>query len=160
VQAQDSFELAVAIFGLLRVPVGGNTTKIIEIPALRPFRMDSETIELLRVPVGGIQPKSLNFLRSGLLGWTRKPSDCFAFLWGGIQPKSLNFLRCAPAFHFNSTAKAHVIHGRCSGVEMKNPPIGGLFNLILVVEIIGFEPMTSCMPCKRSSQLSYTPILP
>jgi hypothetical protein len=28
-----------------------------------------------------------------------------------------------------------------------------------VVEIIGFEPMTSCMPCKRSSQLSYTPIL-
>jgi|GEM_PF-82108 acylphosphatase len=26
------------------------------------------------------------------------------------------------------------------------------------VEIIGFEPMTSCMPCKRSSQLSYTPI--
>jgi hypothetical protein len=25
------------------------------------------------------------------------------------------------------------------------------------VEIIGFEPMTSCMPCKRSSQLSYTP---
>ena len=28
----------------------------------------------------------------------------------------------------------------------------------IVVEIIGFEPMTSCMPCKRSSQLSYTPI--
>ena len=27
------------------------------------------------------------------------------------------------------------------------------------VEIIGFEPMTSCMPCKRSSQLSYTPIM-
>ena len=30
---------------------------------------------------------------------------------------------------------------------------------IYFVEIIGFEPMTSCMPCKRSSQLSYTPIL-
>ncbi len=30
---------------------------------------------------------------------------------------------------------------------------------ICFVEIIGFEPMTSCMPCKRSSQLSYTPIL-
>ena len=30
---------------------------------------------------------------------------------------------------------------------------------ICVVEIIGFEPMTSCMPCKRSSQLSYTPII-
>ena len=28
---------------------------------------------------------------------------------------------------------------------------------IFKVEIIGFEPMTSCMPCKRSSQLSYTP---
>ena len=28
---------------------------------------------------------------------------------------------------------------------------------IYKVEIIGFEPMTSCMPCKRSSQLSYTP---
>ena len=27
----------------------------------------------------------------------------------------------------------------------------------LKVEIMGFEPMTSCMPCKRSSQLSYTP---
>gem|GEM_PF-5271515 len=27
----------------------------------------------------------------------------------------------------------------------------------LFVEIIGVEPMTSCMPCKRSSQLSYTP---
>ena len=26
-----------------------------------------------------------------------------------------------------------------------------------VVEIMGLEPMTSCMPCKRSSQLSYTP---
>ena len=26
-----------------------------------------------------------------------------------------------------------------------------------VVEIRGFEPRTSCMPCKRSSQLSYTP---
>ena len=29
--------------------------------------------------------------------------------------------------------------------------------LSLWVEIMGFEPMTSCMPCKRSSQLSYTP---
>ena len=28
----------------------------------------------------------------------------------------------------------------------------------LLVEIRGFEPRTSCMPCKRSSQLSYTPI--
>ena len=27
-----------------------------------------------------------------------------------------------------------------------------------VVEVDGFEPTTSCMPCKRSSQLSYTPI--
>jgi hypothetical protein len=25
---------------------------------------------------------------------------------------------------------------------------------VFVVENIGFEPMTSCMPCKRSSQLS------
>ena len=28
----------------------------------------------------------------------------------------------------------------------------------LVVELRGFEPRTSCMPCKRSSQLSYSPI--
>ncbi len=28
-----------------------------------------------------------------------------------------------------------------------------------LVEIIGVEPMTSCMPCKRSSQLSYTPMI-
>lgn len=27
-----------------------------------------------------------------------------------------------------------------------------------MVEIVGVEPTTSCMPCKRSSQLSYTPI--
>ena len=27
----------------------------------------------------------------------------------------------------------------------------------LTVEIVGIEPTTSCMPCKRSSQLSYTP---
>ena len=26
-----------------------------------------------------------------------------------------------------------------------------------LVEIVGVEPTTSCMPCKRSSQLSYTP---
>lgn len=26
--------------------------------------------------------------------------------------------------------------------------------LIIIVENIGVEPMTSCMPCKRSSQLS------
>ncbi len=26
-----------------------------------------------------------------------------------------------------------------------------------MVEVRGFEPLTSCMPCKRSSQLSYTP---
>jgi len=26
--------------------------------------------------------------------------------------------------------------------------------LIVVVENTGFEPVTSCMPCKRSSQLS------
>ncbi|HRJ14320.1 MAG TPA: hypothetical protein PLI34_04955, partial [Saprospiraceae bacterium] len=25
--------------------------------------------------------------------------------------------------------------------------------------IVGVEPTTSCMPCKRSSQLSYTPLL-
>lgn len=25
------------------------------------------------------------------------------------------------------------------------------------VEVRGFEPLASCMPCKRSSQLSYTP---
>ncbi len=28
----------------------------------------------------------------------------------------------------------------------------------MFVEVVGFEPMTSCMPCKRSSQLSYTPV--
>ena len=27
----------------------------------------------------------------------------------------------------------------------------------LFVEVRGVEPLTSCMPCKRSSQLSYTP---
>ena len=27
----------------------------------------------------------------------------------------------------------------------------------LLVELMGLEPMTSCMPCKRSSQLSYNP---
>ena len=25
------------------------------------------------------------------------------------------------------------------------------------LEVRGIEPLTSCMPCKRSSQLSYTP---
>ncbi len=28
---------------------------------------------------------------------------------------------------------------------------------ILVVELRGFEPLTSCMPCKRSAELSYSP---
>lgn len=28
---------------------------------------------------------------------------------------------------------------------------------LFVVEVRGVEPLTSCMPCKRSSQLSYTP---
>ncbi|MEY4460149.1 MAG: hypothetical protein RL429_138, partial [Bacteroidota bacterium] len=38
----------------------------------------------------------------------------------------------------------------------KNPAeIGGVF--LHSVEIVGVEPTTSCMPCKRSSQLSYTP---
>ena len=32
-------------------------------------------------------------------------------------------------------------------------------NLYKFVEVRGVEPLTSCMPCKRSSQLSYTPIL-
>jgi hypothetical protein len=27
----------------------------------------------------------------------------------------------------------------------------------MIVEKIGLEPTTSCMPCKRSSQLSYIP---
>ena len=27
----------------------------------------------------------------------------------------------------------------------------------LAVELMGLEPTTSCMPCKRSSQLSYSP---
>jgi hypothetical protein len=27
-----------------------------------------------------------------------------------------------------------------------------------LVEKMGFEPTTSCMPCKRSSQLSYIPM--
>ncbi len=26
------------------------------------------------------------------------------------------------------------------------------------VELMGLEPTTSCMPCKRSSQLSYSPV--
>ena len=34
------------------------------------------------------------------------------------------------------------------------PQYSSLCNL---VEIVGVEPTTSCMPCKRSSQLSYTP---
>ena len=29
----------------------------------------------------------------------------------------------------------------------------------IVVEKMGLEPTTSCMPCKRSSQLSYIPII-
>ena len=29
---------------------------------------------------------------------------------------------------------------------------------LIEVEDIGVEPTTSCMPCKRSSQLSYTPL--
>ena len=33
--------------------------------------------------------------------------------------------------------------------KVKNPPLGGFF-----VENTGVEPVTSCMPCKRSSQLS------
>jgi hypothetical protein len=28
-----------------------------------------------------------------------------------------------------------------------------------LVELQGFEPWTSCMPCKRSSQLSYSPVI-
>ena len=28
----------------------------------------------------------------------------------------------------------------------------------MLVELRGLEPLTSCMPCKRSSQLSYSPI--
>ncbi len=30
-------------------------------------------------------------------------------------------------------------------------------NWTFTVEVRGVEPLTSCMPCKRSSQLSYTP---
>ena len=30
-------------------------------------------------------------------------------------------------------------------------------NAGVCVEVVGFEPRTSCMPCKRSNQLSYTP---
>jgi hypothetical protein len=40
--------------------------------------------------------------------------------------------------------------------EILKPLFDNCFR-IYYVEIIGFEPMTSCMPCKRSSQLSYTP---
>ena len=34
----------------------------------------------------------------------------------------------------------------------------GRNSLIMRVEKMGFEPTTSCMPCKRSSQLSYIPL--
>lgn len=33
------------------------------------------------------------------------------------------------------------------------------FSLVNVVETRGVEPRTSCMPCKRSSQLSYVPLV-
>src|SRR6476646_3457924 len=32
------------------------------------------------------------------------------------------------------------------------------FPLVIQVELMGVEPTTSCMPCKRSSQLSYSPL--
>ena len=31
-------------------------------------------------------------------------------------------------------------------------------HVLILVEVRGFEPRTPCMPCKYSSQLSYTPI--
>ena len=41
----------------------------------------------------------------------------------------------------------------CSG-QKKDPAEKPGFE----VEMTGLEPVTSCMPCKRSSQMSYTPI--
>ena len=32
------------------------------------------------------------------------------------------------------------------------------YYLILCLELRGLEPLTSCMPCKHSSQLSYSPM--
>ena len=39
----------------------------------------------------------------------------------------------------------------CLGCKKKTPIWG------LSVELMGLEPTTSCMPCKHSSQLSYSP---
>ena len=58
-----------------------------------------------------------------------------------------------------------------NGTRTRDPQLGKLMlyqlsysrNIALyvwnrnLVEIVGVEPTTSCMPCKRSSQLSYTP---
>ncbi len=48
---------------------------------------------------------------------------------------------------------------KCGLNQKQKIPQASVFRCLreMVVEIIGFEPMTSCMPCKRSSQLSYTP---
>ena len=42
------------------------------------------------------------------------------------------------------------LHWAAPGKDKKKPKV----SLELPVENIGVEPMTSCMPCKRSSQLS------
>ncbi len=42
----------------------------------------------------------------------------------------------------------------CYTAGIKKPPKHSFKWLIINVENIGVEPMTSCMPCKRSSQLS------
>ena len=49
-----------------------------------------------------------------------------------------------------------------NGTRTRDPQLGKLmlYQLSysrLLVEIVGIEPTTFCMPCKRSSQLSYTP---
>ena len=51
-------------------------------------------------------------------------------------------------------AKCPLIGGRYRSRTDDLPDASGRSNNLLIVENIGVEPTTSCMPCKRSSQLS------
>jgi hypothetical protein len=48
--------------------------------------------------------------------------------------------------------------GRSCLLSFTNKKGSPLWEAFIFVEVDGVEPTTSCMPCKRSSQLSYTPV--
>ena len=48
----------------------------------------------------------------------------------------------------------------CRGGNRQNPQERNTGKNQWLVELTGLEPVTSCMPCKRSSKLSYSPWLP